>query len=388
MSSKKSKVVAKTVLSKSSKEESKSPKNANSTNKNLVKITNIKIKQVDVDTMNSDYKKCCEFIKIAIKSKNDSNPFAKVDEDEEYKKCFPDGEQYKVQFELHNTNSGFANAINRCMRDELNIYSMTGDENLVDTDDEYVLSDNFIRTVNAIPLRQDVLSTGYKFVIDVKNLTDIDRQIYSSDIILVDPKTKQSKQLYSQNIPLLMLRPYKYLKSKFYVINGINKEDGAAFSTAANIRYGVLDQSPSSSSITTQYKSFLLGYTTYRNSTSDPTFYIKAVCDALINRLNIIKTNIQNLDVKRSLLHTDKLTLEIDNGIYKFNIIDEYWTIANMLSYACFWLDENIPFVAPGLSHPSIEIGIVKIKHENPINHMIKAIDHSIECLNIVRKAF
>jgi hypothetical protein len=301
---------------------------------------------------------------------------------EDLAKCVPTGEQFDVDFELHNTNSSFANSLMRCLIDELEILSLYAQADDIQTDDEYMIKDDFIKTLSSIPINQDTSEEKYekhRFTIDIHNTTDSIRQIYSGDI------QYSGKSLFSENIPIMRLRPQKYLKVKLFVVKGMNKNDGAAFSTVENVRYDVLTPT-SGSSVRTNYTSFKLGYTTYRNSTSDATMYIKRVASDLADRLAKIYDELKT--VKGHIHNSSALKIELDNQVYKFSFIGEKITISSVIARTCFELDPTISFVVDSIQHPSVEIGVVSIKHDSPVSLIMSAVEMLIARYKTVRAAF
>lgn len=344
-----------------------------------VMIKNITVKKIlPFNDANNETKfketftKCMDYIKMSGSSEN------------EIKHVLPLGEQYTVGYQLSNTTSDFANAINRCMKDELTIYSLTCES--IDTDDDYILKDNFTRIINSIPIRQPNNTnddnkeiTELKkciFHINVKNNSEKLLPIYSSSIIGDKKNTYKTdcEFLYSQNIKLLSLLPFKYLKADLTVISGINRNDGASFSSAANITY-IPISTKNISTMMTNYSMFDMRYTTYRNSTNEPFSLLRKTCQTLIKRLDIIQKNLSQFNLSNfKTISCDKIKISYDNNIYIFTFIDEYWTLINLISRTCFQLNPEICFISPGLTHPSIEIGLIKLKHDDPINILIESI--------------
>jgi DNA-directed RNA polymerase subunit L len=370
---------------------------------NLVEVSHITVKKRKFGEDNPNLKKCMSYIEKALIAQSIAG---KKNIGEELEKCIPDGEQFEVDYKLSNTNSGFANAINRCMMDEIEIFSLSCNDDDVETNDDYILSDNFKRTIMWIPIQQPSSKheeqeyEKLKFTMNVENKTDALKPIYSSDIV-----HSKGKKYFTQNILLFSLRPYTYVKCNFYIVSGLAKRDGGAFATCANMRYKCIGDK---SSLMMNYSEFQMGYTTYRNFTDNPFFLIHKTSDTLVERLEQAYDLVdmqQSSSHKQDKVHKHddehkhqnkydekdihtKLKVEINNNVYRFQFIDEYWTLANMISMACYILNKEIPFTSPNILHPSIETGVVVIKDPEPYKAILDAIKFSIENVKSFKSHF
>ena len=107
----------------------------------------------------------------------------------DYKKYLPSKPQYKLEFELTNTVSDFANFIRRYIIEELNIYSMNVDSDVIITTDRFILNDIVKNKIELVPFRQDFINEpktnkpeNLEITLSVENNTDEIITVYSGDI--------------------------------------------------------------------------------------------------------------------------------------------------------------------------------------------------------------
>lgn len=318
----------------------------------------------------------------------------------------PERSKFEVDFDIHDTCSGFANGIRKCIIDEIPICSMTMDEEMFETNDRYILSDDLQKNIDLIPILQEIdieKAKKWKISLDVLNSTDEVISVKSGDIEIYEGKKKIAvESIMSSNISIMDLHPAKFLRIKeIRIIQGFSKDDSAKFATVSNTRYEIQDMKPlahnieekdsGTSSLTHDPTKFHIGYTTYRN-VKDPKIIILKCCDTLGERLSAFSKELDNIqeDKKTKVIShfSTFLDVETKNDFKFFNFKNESWTLVNMISQYCFLLDKNIPFVAPAIIHPSTEIGVVKIKHRNPVKIIKDAIGSIQRDIEILKKAF
>jgi hypothetical protein len=96
---------------------------------------------------------------------------------------------YDVDFELHNTYSGFANAIRRVIIEEIPVFCLNTDESKLRTDDEFIsgTSDVLLKNINLTPIMQNVDIDDYQskciYLLKTNRTTEI-IDIMAKDLII------------------------------------------------------------------------------------------------------------------------------------------------------------------------------------------------------------
>lgn len=299
----------------------------------------------------------------------------------------PKKSSYEVTFELHNSYTALANAFNKCIIDELPTYCMTFTHKDIITDDLYILTDDWQKKISLIRIAQQ---PGLKFSLDLSNKTGKIMNVNAKHLTA----TLNNKSIpIEQVIPGLntiigTLNPMTYVKiNHIDVVKGLNRTDGK-FASTGPVRYQILDIkkntehkviSGESSTLMSNYKQFRISYQTYRNC--EPYYIIIEACNTLIERLDRLSNMMESKD-------TADIKIEIDGNVKSYHFGGEHFMIASLIAQNCFLLDDKIPFVAPSISHPSIDVGIVKIIHSESDKLIMDAIKKSITDINIVKKAF
>lgn len=297
---------------------------------------------------------------------------------DDIKKLIPKGQQYRVSCVISNTYPGFANAIRRCLHDDLLIKGLHIDGSHVDTDDKYILKDHprdeLIRNINNIPINQDINWETINMRLNVTNNTDETISVLTGDIKIDPPQVDP----FPSTIEICDLRPGKYLEIKrFVVISRSNRVDGA-FGAVANISYWPVTDEKKSTLVQEPTK-FEFAYTTYRCSTRNPTMYMVMVCDNLIGRINMVHDELDKPDEERTA--TGKVRIEKRDQLTRFIISGEHWTLTNLLARACYAEDPTM-FVSPNIEHPSIDNDVLDMKHQEPIKLLKTVTKQLIKDLN------
>ncbi len=339
----------------------------------MVKITNIKIEEIDFKKENSaEFARCLKLMP-------------------NLRELLPRNIKYKVMFELHETNSDFANAIRRSILNESPVKSLDYDE-YKDTNisDPYILSDFLKKQIELIPINQDIDYTKYSIELKLENQTDEIIDITTRDFVIKkDGKVVDINTVMSSCIIICRLRPLEHLHVKNIKIKeGIGRENAGAFSNVSNIYYKPLDTQPrdvikgtGESSLISNPTKFLLGYSTHRNI-AEPLQILKNACNALINRLSIIAEDINGIDNNDIHYYSDLIQMETNGAIKEFQFKNENWTIVNLIARYCYILTKgNIKFVAPAIIHPEKEIGVLRIIHPEFLNLVVDSIKKIINDL-------
>jgi len=346
----------------------------------MVKVKNIKYAEIPFEKKDKDFLKCIGYIKSV---------------EPDYKKYLPKKSKQRVSFELTDTNADFANAFRRFLMDEIPVLSMDVKEKNISSDDKFVLTDHLKKNIEMIPISQDC---DVKMYLDIKNNTDETVPVYSGDITVVDKKGKvlNSDEYFVGTIPIINLRPSKYLKiSDITITTGLGKHDSGKFIFLSNIMYEILDMEPIDtnkygtkgvSSLVSNPAHFKITCTTHRNINAKKI--MKLCCDVMVDRFTKIQQELEFIKPDDNVYFSDLINLETKGDIKLFHFIGEYWTISNLISRYCYLIFKDIQFVCSSTIHPSIEESIVKIKHPNSLAIMKDALKKIISDISTVKKSF
>lgn len=351
----------------------------------MVKVTNIKYETYDIETNHKEFKKCIEYAKLI-----NSN----------YKKLLPNKPKKSVTFEIHDTNSDFANMIRRFLQDEIPVYSMGLDDYDIQSDDEFILNDYIKRRIEYIPILQDLEKydiTKFNIHLFIENKTHSNITVYTRDLeILYDNKKYTGADLFSYNIPILELRSSKKINiNNIKIDKGMAKDDAGKYLLLSNLKYKILDGIPLSktkykttgeSSLNSNPRKFLFKLTNHRNI--DPKKIMKLCLNEIYTKLNIILTEIKKIKDDDSEFISEIIKLETNDNFKLIYFINEYWTIANVISRYCYLEDNDIDFVCSSILHPTNEISLVKIKSKNYLKILINAINQIIKDIKIFQLIF
>ena len=348
-------------------------------------IKNIKNSEINYNNKSfKDFDKIVEYVKL-IKP--------------DYKLYLPKKPKARIEFEITNTVSDFANCIRRFLLDEIMVYSMHIDVDNIETNDKFILNDHLKKRLELIPFQQQLSNPDkLKLSLTIKNTTDDIMTVYSRYIKITDDKGKElnSDDYFSGNIPMIQLRSDKFLNiNNITITTGYGKEDSGKFCLLSNVSYEILDVIPyeeskfekkGESSLNSNPSHFKIGFTTHRNI--DPENVIHLCCNGIIERLTVIQKEISNVKSEETIYFSDLLELEIKNNIKIYHFKGEFWTIANIIARYCYLEFPAIKFVCANIIHPSNEESIVKIIHPNSLNILTAAIKNIISDINILKKNF
>lgn len=286
----------------------------------------------------------------------------------------PKRSKMHVSFELVDTNVELANAMRRCLLDEITIKSLDFDEfNDFRTDDLYILNDFIKKQLELIPILQDRDYNDAKFQLYKKNDTDEIIDVISENIKPIDENTKMdTMDLFAKNIVLCKLRPNKFIRiDNIRISEGIARDNAGKYNTVSNIYYEIKDIDPivetktgqrGVSSMVSNPKHFKLGYSTHRNFDNPKLLVVKS-CETLIDKLKLILEEFQKIKNKDKQYISDYIALETTGDVKKISIIGEYWTIVNVICKYVYEEAIDIKFIAPAIVHPEKEIGLINIIH-------------------------
>ncbi len=340
-----------------------SNKEKNITSSLVVKNTTV----VDLEIKES--KELLEIIDL-MKSNGVSDP----------KSLLPTVSKKEFSFELHNTNSSFANAVRRVLITDINTKCLDCSFESIDTDDRYILVDVLTKNINMIPIYQDI-NTEYKISIDKFNDTNKIIDLKASDIIITN-KGKQvniNELIPNTNIALSNLRPSRKIKiHDIKIINGTANESYSKFTSVGIVKYDILDVEPyniydntGQRSINSSPSKFKISFVT--NANVEPKYIMKLLVEEMSSKLLMCKDQLIKYRTNPSSASELKIYKEKNITVYRYEKI--YITYAAMLAHKCYELNKNILLSAGTVYRYDSNVGIIKIDHSDPDNMLLSAID-------------
>lgn len=314
----------------------------------------------------------------------------------------PSAPTYRVDFSIKNSFTGFANAIRRVLVGEIPTHGLNVNEKDIETDDDFILSDVVIKNINLTIINQDIADYpknlslyAYNDTNDVIDVTTKYIQIGAKPA--KDSSGKSANNVITHNnIALFSLRPSKFVCiNNIFVHKGISSDDAGAFSLLSNVSYRPVGVEPYNQftkkgkrSIETTPTEFDISFTTAGNI--KPTTVIKRVYDVLWQKLQSAKANITRYsDEKTSVVYYENFEVTTDKeNLYKYVFHGEYFTLVNWLSQQCYKLDGNITHCSSTVERYDNEHGIIKLKHPNPNELLLKAISECEKDLTTFVNAF
>jgi len=362
----------------------------------MVKVANIKIdilnikKEFDNDK-NKDMKLCKKYLKYLEDD---------VDNKADIKELLPSSIKHKVSFELLETHPEVSNGIRRCLTSELSIISMTINKfSDIECTDKYILADFIKKQLESIPIIQEYYKeySKVKLSLFVQNKTDKNINITSGDLNCSSGHDIK-KIISSNNIVLSKLRPDCFIKiNNINLVMGKGLIESNKFTVVSNINYKILDVKPlletkdtteGKTSLIVNPTKFRLSYTTYGNF-KEPKHIMKLCCDNFINRFKIILDELMNVDYSEDQYFSDLIEIETKKNIKIIYIKNEYWTMSNLLSKYCFLETKgNIKFICPGIVHPEINTGFIKISHPQYLKVVQNSLKKLIDDFKKIKSSF
>jgi len=352
----------------------------------------MEVSDVTINTRSINKKKLDRFLSLIKKYNNISNPL----------NLLPKNEWHNVKFILSKTTSSMANAIRRVLIEELLTKCLYFDENELETNDEFILSDVLQKNIELLPINQYGKSlAGKEIFLNKYNETNDIINVKASDLSIIDKKTNTKMSIKTlipaSNITIIVLRPGKYVKiKKIEIIEGYAKDDAGKFSLLDNVKYDILDVEPYDNFKHTGQRSiehdptkFSIEFTTCGNI--QPKQVIKKLTDMLLNKLTRVKsymTDYIKSPTEKKYYSVEGFQVEIVNELATYKIYNEYLTLSNMLAHKCYELDKNILFCAPGVERLDSRVAFVKLKHPDRNSILLEAINACITDVKKILSAF
>ena len=363
----------------------------------------------------------------------------------------PKAEYETCGFRLSKSCPGMANAIRRIWVSEIPTQCLhitqyadpdqPGMPSAIYTDDEFIrgTTDVVIKNINAIPIMQDVDFSKYKFYLYIVNQTHEVINVRASDIrsrfaagkpskiitggLPIGKKivegdavpslfTVPSEIIYEEknainitavipnpNITIARLRPGKTIFiSDFVFETGISLFDACKFTLLNSVIYRINEPhftDGGERSITHLPSDFYLEFTTAANisakSVMQKTFAV------LIEYMHRIKKTIAAIDMSALMFFSnDEVSVSCVAGLYTYKFKKHGFTSIVLLAQQCMRQDPQIAFCSGNVDTyntrnttlEDIRVGVLKLKHLEPVRLINAAVDATIAEINQLQKAF
>lgn len=356
--------------------------------------------------------------KITITEHKYDDQFKK--QDDAMKKCLelisakeliallPKNTRYTVRFRLEDANSQLANAIRRCLVDELPTLSMTFNlmhdntgkpaDIITDlrTNDKHIFGkcDYLKKRIEGIPIKQNIIPDEWKISMEVNNNTTDLMDITSAHFKVIHKgKQVDPSVLMYPNYIIMRIYPKCSLRiSNIRIVEGTGLMNANCFKYITNVYYEIEDKPmvringkyEGKSSMVSDYKTFIMGYSTYRNNVAaaDP---IKQSCRVLVERLETILSEWKK--IKDGEL-SDKIQVNKVAESFIINIEGETYTLANLIYYYVFQEMPSIEFASGGIKHMDKVGAVIIIKNSEYMKLFANAVKAAIADLQKVHAAF
>ena len=190
------------------------------------------------------------------------------------------------------------------------------------------------------------------------------------------------KIIPNPNITIMRLRPGQtiYIENIYYEF-GKGYKNAAKFSLLDNITYIPLDVVPfdietgeGTRSIEKSPTAFKITFRTCANISAKNVINLAIKC--ILDDLNKVEQMIElyNKMEFKNIYTGDNIEVTVEDGIYHYKLIDQYYTIIQMIAEQCYKLDTKILFCSATVERYDTRIGIIKLKHPEPNKLILDAI--------------
>lgn len=307
---------------------------------------------------------------------------------------------WECSFRLENSCVSFANAIRRCMVDEVPIYALDVLPQNIRTNDRSILQEEVIERLTSIPLNQDFLDDLKEINLTISlentNKDEAVKQIRSDSIVVMSGDKNVTKYVLDPIHRICELSGGGFIQITNIFVNKKRSCEDGKYSFLDTVKYDVVDMEPfvaesigkhkGTSCLEYDPKVFDLGFVTMRNIS--PKSVIRKCCDELTGRLVAIKKDLvtyKGMEVpQKSAFLTEKIKITMDGAIAHVEMTDEFFTLSRLIAQYCYINHPDIKFVAPYIVHPLIRKGCVKLIGD--VGIVIEAIDAIMADLNELQK--
>ena len=283
-----------------------------------------------------------------------------------------------ISFELHQASVAFANAIRRCLTNELELKYLTVDMADIDIPNgTNIVKEVVLQRIESIPINQSI-SPNETFKL-YKNNNTLEWIDVNSDSILPiskkaekkDKKEKKEKKeknskpenahkLFTDKITICSLDVNQYICiDNIHIASARGKDNGRA--ALGIIGFKVLNQDMNVSSLTVHPTSFQFRMETNGNFNQALMDPIYMVIGDLERRLTIIENALKGEEYDQGVHYSTEF------NVFKLFVPNESHTIGNLMKQYIYNLDPSIEYVNYRIIHPSKEEMVVDIKnHTDP----------------------
>lgn len=282
-----------------------------------------------------------------------------------------------LTFELHHSSIAFANAIRRCMTNELTLKYLTVDMSDIDiTYGSNIVKEVVLKRIESIAIHPSIPLTE-TFKVSKNNDTTTFMDVNSESILSTSKKNNTS--YFTNGITLCTLEAGHYISiDNIHVQTARGKDNGRA--ALGTIAYEIIDHNMEQSSLISHPSSFR--FTVETNGNFNQALYdpIHMTVHALIQRLERIENVLKELKQEQK---DQGIYYLIEFNVFKLFIPDESHTIGNLMKRYIYQLDPSIEYVNYRIVHPSKEELFIDIKnHTNPKKICLDAITEIKKDLN------
>ena len=305
------------------------------------------------------------------------------------KHLFPNKLQKTLSFKLSNCNIELANAIRRIITNELEIKILKVNITDVNTDDKYILPDLIKDRIELISIDQNI-PNDCKFKLTVSNNTLDITNITSNDLILLNHKELNIKNLFNTNIIICYLNSNKYITINDIIIHTDTGYNNGKYSLCS-VKYDIINTDFKIPTLNNNNTDFQFKIKT--NGNIEPIKIINLVEENLNKRLDIIENNINKFNKiynsnDKQLLDTNDLYIIKNYDIYNYYINNESHTIGNLLVRYIYDLEPTIELINYTIPHPSKNQFILNIKHSDHNKLLINAINKIKKDIKLFKSYF
>jgi len=324
-------------------------------------------------------------------------------------KYIPKNPHKQISFELHNSTPAFANAIRRCLTNELELKYLTVSMNDIHTNDDFIINDVIQQRLEMISIDQDIPDDAVMTIV-FENNSNISMDAYTDYLRISTPRDNRSSKsslvksdtMFVNNlINICCINPHKFISIKnIKVKKTTGIENGRT--SLGTIGYKIINHDMTQSSLNSSPNTFKITIETNGNI-RDPKIVIQWVVVNLKQRLNhILNSLLQNRSNSRytfgdildeieeyksdDILEDSNKDLESRNnqdvyyilefGIFKLFVNNENITIGKLLETYIFLLGYKSTMKYP---HPSKNEFIININSTDGKNICIQAIGNILD---------
>lgn len=331
------------------KEERKSKSTTYPSKSSTIKVTNIDMKELSYIIKDPTYKSVQQYMPTLHPS--------------------------KITFEIHNSSNQFANAIRRCLTNELELKYMT--IHMEDIDIPHgtsIVKDIIIQRLESIPIEQNI-SESETFELSVCNTTDSIISVFTDSL---KPNLHKKNKYFSEKISICSLNPGEYICMDNIQINTTTGKENGRVSLGC-VGYEVINHDMNQSSMNSNPTSFRLSLKIH-GQYDNPIVPLQKTVESLKKRLDRINDGL----IKEKENKTEQSIYHVtEYNTFKLHISNEKYTIGPLLKRYIFLLDPTIKHIGVRIEHPIKNNMILDIQHADPKKICMDAIDRIKKDLDI-----